>query len=735
MARAAPPDLAEIDLLLADLRAEPTLARPRRLARGAVLPGGHLDLQGCALGPAAARRLLAGLGPSLALRGLWLAGNDLGPALAPDLAELLARHPALAHLDLADDALGPRGLAALAPALAAHRGLRSLDLAGDDLDPASTCFLIQVVEETGLHHLALGRPQGPGAANRIDDAAAARWAELLRRDPPLASLGLAGVGLGDRACDALLAALACNTRLARLDLGRPLPPVALARLCSNANRRPPTLAPALARLRRALPPPAEPPPPAPPGLDPADLAACLRVLKTLSQAPAALAAAHPQIAALRRALLRAERDERQADLRSARARRHERREQERRRRREDDRVRTEATEIRRRRRGEDHPALPAGEDPGELHTPRPCYACKRLYTRLHFYYDRLCPACAAESHARRGDRVDLRGRLAIVTGGRIKIGHAVALRLLGWGARVIVTSRFPRDAARRFAAHPEFAGFRERLRIVPLDLRAIPHVEAFAAYLLAREPRVDILINNAAQTVRRPEAYYAPLLADERAALPDALGPLMLDAPELAEAHRRIAALPAALPAAALFPAGSDDGFGQPLDLRPSNSWRLRLDEVDTLELLEVQLINAVAPFVLNARLRPAMARPRLPEGGHDGAAFIVNVSAPEGRFDRMYKSPYHPHTNMAKAALNMMTRTSAEDYASDAIYMTSVDTGWASNENPAPIAAAMQARGFMPPLDLVDAAARVCDPIVRGLRDGELLSGVFLKDFRAISW
>ena len=196
--------------------------------------------------------------------------------------------------------------------------------------------------------------------------------------------------------------------------------------------------------------------------------------------------------------------------------------------------------------------------------------------------------------------------------------------------------------------------------------------------------------------------------------------------------HELLPALPGPpLPAPAehpLFPQASDDGYGQPLDLRERNSWRLRLDEVGTVELLEVQLINAVAPYVLNARLRRLLGRA-------GGPAFIVNVSAPEGRFDRDYKAPYHPHTNMAKAALNMMTRTAAGDYASDAIYMTSVDTGWASNENPAPIAAAMDARGFMPPLDLVDAATRVCDPIVRGLRDGELLRGVFLKDFRPISW
>ena len=118
-----------------------------------------------------------------------------------------------------------------------------------------------------------------------------------------------------------------------------------------------------------------------------------------------------------------------------------------------------------------------------------------------------------------------------------------------------------------------------------------------------------------------------------------------------------------------------------------------------------------------------------------DDGAFVVQVAAPEGQFYRHYKAPFHPHTNMAKAALNMLTRTSAEDYAGDRIFMTSVDTGWASNENPRPIAEAMRERGFTPPLDMIDAATRVCDPIVRGLGDGDYLFGVLLKDFRPIPW
>ena len=659
------------DRILAALYAAPGLAAPRRLERGAVLPHGHLDLE--SFGPDLPA-LLAGLGPELPLRGLWLADNALGPAATPVLTALLARHPALAQLDLSRNAVD---LDALGPALRAHPGLRWLDLRGNP--PADP------------------RP----------------WAAFIAADPPLHGLSLATT-----ADPMLLAALHDNSHLTRLDLDAPLPSPARARLCHNANRQRarPQL---LAALRRSLPAAPEPSPPLPAGLADADLDACLRVISDLSRRTDLLRADHPRLATLRRALADVQRGERREDRRVARTQQQRRHQQ-----RLEDRQRAEMSAIRQRTHGVARVAAPP-PDPAahELHTPRPCYVCKQPYTRLHFFYDRLCPTCAAESFTRRGESVDLRGRYALVTGGRIKIGHQVALRLLAWGAHVIVTSRFAHDTARRFAAHPEFAEFRDRLHIHALDLRAIPRVELFAAHIAASYPGLDILVNNAAQTIHRPPAFHAALLAEEarpREALPAGLAALL---PALSQPAAEVV-----VPEASdLFPQDSDDGFGQPLDLRSSNSWRLRLDEVGTVEMLEVQLINAVAPFVLNARLRAAMAR-RPP-------AFIVNVSAPEGRFDRDYKAPFHPHTNMAKAALNMMTRTAAGDYARDRIYMTSVDTGWASNENPAPIAGAMRDGGFSPPLDMVDAATRVCDPIVRGLRDGDYLSGVFLKDFRPITW
>jgi len=686
--------------LLADLRTDLALERPRRLAaRGAVLPGRQLDLE--ALADA---ELLAALGREFTLHGLWLADSGLGVAHSEALVDLLAGHPGLLHLDLSRNPLGPDGLAMLLPALAAHPGLRSLGLADVGLDSATICRIGQVLKDRPIAHLRLA-----GAATD-----AVQWAELLRQDPPWESLSL-------RTDPApLIAALADNTRLRGLDLGAGLSAGQSAdlqaRLCSNANRsrvRTPIFD--LTRLRSGL---TAPPCALPEPVDAGDVEASLRLLGLLSERTDLWQ--HAALAPLRRAVLGLQRDDRREQRLSARI----ARASARRSAREAARLaQVDAAAIRQRTRGVAATPSEVPDDPS-IHTldpPRPCYVCKRPYDRLHFFYDRLCPTCASESFVRRKDTIDLRGKVALVTGGRIKIGHQIALRLLGWGAQVIVTSRFARDTVRRFAAHPDFAGFSDRLRVYPLDLRAIPHVETFAAHLAHTYPRLDILINNAAQTIQRPPAYYAALLAEEAApaALPAALGDLLPALPAAA------APVPLEHP---LFPQASDDGYGQPLDLRERNSWRLRLDEVGTVELLEVQLINAVAPYVLNARLRRLLARA-------GGPAFIINVSAPEGRFDRDYKAPYHPHTNMAKAALNMMTRTAAEDYASDGIYMTSVDTGWASNENPAPIAAQMDARGFMPPLDLVDAATRVCDPIVRGLRDGELLRGVFLKDFRPISW
>ncbi|MFC9789259.1 SDR family NAD(P)-dependent oxidoreductase [Rhodococcus sp. NPDC127528] len=388
-----------------------------------------------------------------------------------------------------------------------------------------------------------------------------------------------------------------------------------------------------------------------------------------------------------------------------------------------------------------------GSSAGTLIRPRPCYICKQRYTVVDAFYHQLCPECAASSHAKRDASTDLTGRRALLTGGRAKIGMYIALRLLRDGAHLTVTTRFPNDAIRRFKAMEDSADWIHRLRVVGIDLRDPAQVVSLADSVAAQGP-LDILINNAAQTVRRSAGSYSALVEAESGPLPAGELPDVVTFGKTSDAHP--ASLASSLPMASqsivhqvtelALVAGSAtperisqgiaiDAGGLVPDIAHTNSWVQTVGEVDPIELLEVQLCNSVAPFILVDRLRPAMA------ASSARRKYVVNVSAMEGQFSRAYKGPGHPHTNMAKAALNMLTRTSAKEMLEqDGILMTAVDTGWITDERPHYTKLRLADEGFHAPLDLVDGAARVYDPIVQG-EAGVDLYGCFLKDFQPSPW
>lgn len=447
---------------------------------------------------------------------------------------------------------------------------------------------------------------------------------------------------------------------------------------------------------------------------------------------------------------------------------------------------------------------------------RSCYVCKIRFRELHHFYDQLCPTCAPLNWEKRHQTADLTNRVAIVTGARVKIGYQTCLKLLRAGATVVATTRFPNSATNVYRQEADFDQWKHRLQVYGLDLRDVTGLEAFTRFLKMKFPNgIDMLINNACQTVRRPRAYYLPLVEQEQTLWQEGdvdhksvlagcadfervrhcllkeqmmmraqgtngsesstpLLPMAVDETVACDPNTLVASSSSAHEVVArtrdssssapfestglshstamsqmiilpedvgisdtILPPGISDINGQQLDLRTTNSWLLKMEEVSTPEILECMFVNAVAPFVLNSRLKPLMTTPQ--DDAKRPDRFIINVSAMEGKFYR-YKLPNHPHTNMAKAALNMLTRTSAEDLATKhRIYMNSVDTGWINDENPLERASkTAKTNLFQTPIDEIDAAARILDPIFTGVNGGRECQkdhGKFLKDYRETEW
>jgi len=359
-----------------------------------------------------------------------------------------------------------------------------------------------------------------------------------------------------------------------------------------------------------------------------------------------------------------------------------------------------------------------------LSIPKNCYCCNQSYQQIHSFYHRLCPSCAKLNYQLRSLTIDLSGRNVILTGGRVKIGYATALKLLRSKANVTITTRFPAIALAQFEVEKDYADWQKNLMIYGLDLRNLKAVEQFIEFYKKRHTSLNILINNAAQTIQYPANYYHPLIARENKllAVSDTAKKVSSNKTPLVGDLKMVGASPS-------LSEINLNRFGQPVDNRTKNSWNATLTEIPTTELLEVNLINHISPYLLIKGLTDLMNKSAFQE------KFILNVTSSEGQFSYHNKTIFHPHTNMTKAALNMLTRTVAVEYEKYGIYMNAVDVGWVSTGAIEPLRKRQFEEGYIPPLDAVDGAARIIHPIAKTLQNEVKFVGKLLKNYKIVDW
>lgn len=357
-----------------------------------------------------------------------------------------------------------------------------------------------------------------------------------------------------------------------------------------------------------------------------------------------------------------------------------------------------------------------------------CYICKvKLWKddmRHNIHID-MCWLCGNINHSKRDFVRNLLGKVAIVTGGRIKIGFETAIRLLRNGCTVVVTSRFVDDCLERYTKDPDYEKFKDRLFIYQLNMLDGTSLNTFVNYIFKTFSRVDFLINNAAQTIKRPKEFFQHLLDKIDNTNNDGNQKLIVHRNEselkLLDEHNDLLIGYNKNEISEIFPKGELDMFDQQIDLRTNNSWMLEAEEVNLRELAEVYIINSIAPYILSTKLKPVMGNSEDQKAAY---SWIINVTSMEGVFNWDFKPSRHPHTNMAKAALNMFTRTCGQHFIKMNIVMVCVDTGWNNSQQP-------NSYEFQTPVDCVDGAARILDPIYRELKH----YGILYKDFEPHVW
>ena len=363
------------------------------------------------------------------------------------------------------------------------------------------------------------------------------------------------------------------------------------------------------------------------------------------------------------------------------------------------------------------------------HRQRTCYCCNERYSKVHPYYHWLCVPCGNRSAAKRTQTADMSNHVALVTGGRIKIGFETAAWLLRCGAKVHLTTRFPADAAVRYSSLPDFETFENRLQIHELDFRNLPGLMSFIQHLKQHESHLDALINVAAQSVKRSEAWHHNRIQFEQQT-------------RLSNHQTKLIAFSSRDKELKLLKANKSQSTGEliqtpacfnddddRLDTRQKTTWNSNLVETDPLEILETLLINTNAPALLTRGLHDLLRASPNPN------RFVINVTGADGIF-ALSKSGYHPHVNMSKSALNMLTHSCAAQFAKDNIWINSVDTGWITHEGSYRLRKLRQEQGFLPPYDHRDGAARILDPIFQVVnKETEPVGGVLFRNFRPFDW